>query len=554
MALTKATFAMIEGAWAYPEDYGAVGDNVADDTAALQALFTANKYVNLGDSSKIYKIFGKITPQSGTTVVAGGAAIRQTKNLTEIFNVENKSNLHFSGVYFIGVGTDFVNNDSNPYAAAIFGLTAISDLVVDDCKFYNFGHAGIKLQNASNVKVTNSTFVGPGAAVLTPVTDGANYGICPDTGCKNVLIANNSIKEFAQGLRIEGTEDLTVSGNVITNIIGQHGMYIGSQMKRVSVTGNVIRDVDLIGIKVQAQNTGVKNDDIAITSNTISGCGGDGIAVLNATDITVQPIQNFNVTVTGNVINDVAAYGIAIQNTNVCTVSSNVINVCGGSGISVSASTFLNIDNNVITGAQYSGIRDFSACTNVSVSGNILHNCAAGDNAGDNFGIFFQSGVALNLVNNYITDAAGGMLHGIYVAGGDQASQAIFGNQIFNSSAQAIRFASTSTALALYKDNVLIGTSGASTNNPLTPQIASASTISIPTAHDVVTVTGTTGITSVNAAGHTGHVVTLIFADAVAVTDGSNLKLAGNFTSSADDTLTLACDGTNWHEVARSAN
>lgn len=553
MALTKATFSMIEGAWAYPEDYGAVGDNSANDTAALQALFAANKYINLGNSLKTYKISGTITPQSGTTIVAGGAKIRQTANLTEIFNIENRSDISISGVRFEGVGTDFVNNDANPYAAAVFGLTSIARLSISECHFSNFGYAGVKLQNAIGVRIVDSTFVGPGAAVLTPVSSGSCYGINSDTGCKNVIIANNSIKEFAQGLRIEGTEDLTVVGNVITNIVGQHGMYIGSQMKRINVSGNVIRSCDLIGIKVQAQNTGVKNDDIVISGNTITSCE-DGIAVLNATGSSIQPIQNFTVTITGNAINDIAASGINVQNTNYCTVSGNTVNTCGGSGISLSASTFVNVANNVIVGTQYSGIRDEAACTNISISGNSLHNCAIGNHAGDNFGIFFQSGVALNLVGNYITDLSGGMLHGIYVAGGTQPSQTIYGNQIFQSSGQAIRFASTSSELALYKDNVLIGTTGASVNNPLTPQIASASTITIPTAHDVVTITGTTGITSINAAAHTGHVVTLIFAGIVTVTDGSNLKLAGNFTSSADDTLTIACDGTNWYEVARSVN
>jgi hypothetical protein len=51
-----------------------------------------------------------------------------------------------------------------------------------------------------------------------------------------------------------------------------------------------------------------------------------------------------------------------------------------------------------------------------------------------------------------------------------------------------------------------------------------------------------------------GQMVTLVFAGALTFTDGSNLKLAGNFGTSADDTITLVCDGTNWYEVTRSAN
>jgi polygalacturonase len=37
MSLTKATYSMIEGAPVNVLDFGAVGDNVTDDTAAIQA-------------------------------------------------------------------------------------------------------------------------------------------------------------------------------------------------------------------------------------------------------------------------------------------------------------------------------------------------------------------------------------------------------------------------------------------------------------------------------------------------------------------------------------
>lgn len=84
--------------------------------------------------------------------------------------------------------------------------------------------------------------------------------------------------------------------------------------------------------------------------------------------------------------------------------------------------------------------------------------------------------------------------------------------------------------------------------------VASAATITVPTVGDLINVTGTTGITSISATGQAGRRVTLVFAGALTVTDGSNLKLNGNFVTTADDCLTLVCDGTNWYEVSRSAN
>lgn len=67
---------------------------------------------------------------------------------------------------------------------------------------------------------------------------------------------------------------------------------------------------------------------------------------------------------------------------------------------------------------------------------------------------------------------------------------------------------------------------------------------------------GNVNIDTIDTCGATeaGRIVTLIFDGTPTVGDASNLKLSGAFATSADDTLTLACDGTNWYEVARSAN
>ena len=87
--------------------------------------------------------------------------------------------------------------------------------------------------------------------------------------------------------------------------------------------------------------------------------------------------------------------------------------------------------------------------------------------------------------------------------------------------------------------------------------IASAATLTLG-AGDVFVVTGTADVTSITATTEdTGRVIWLIFSGAAAttgVTDGSNLKINGNFGYTADDTMCLVCDGTNWYEVSRSAN
>jgi hypothetical protein len=83
--------------------------------------------------------------------------------------------------------------------------------------------------------------------------------------------------------------------------------------------------------------------------------------------------------------------------------------------------------------------------------------------------------------------------------------------------------------------------------------VASASSI-IPTGN-TFHVTGTTTITSITATNiKAGQVITIIFDGILTFTDGSNLKLAGNFTTSADATITLRYDGSNFYEMSRSIN
>ena len=86
--------------------------------------------------------------------------------------------------------------------------------------------------------------------------------------------------------------------------------------------------------------------------------------------------------------------------------------------------------------------------------------------------------------------------------------------------------------------------------------VASASTITLPWGRPAVDITGTTTITTINPCDTTtqNNQVILRFYGAIGVTDGSNLKLAGNLSAGAFSTLTLACDGTQWLEVARSVN
>lgn len=81
--------------------------------------------------------------------------------------------------------------------------------------------------------------------------------------------------------------------------------------------------------------------------------------------------------------------------------------------------------------------------------------------------------------------------------------------------------------------------------------VASAGALTLGDDGNVFDITGTTGITSITAKT-AGTVVMLQFDGALTITDGSNLKIRGDFITAAESTIMLYCDGTSWFEISRS--
>jgi len=84
--------------------------------------------------------------------------------------------------------------------------------------------------------------------------------------------------------------------------------------------------------------------------------------------------------------------------------------------------------------------------------------------------------------------------------------------------------------------------------------VASADPLPVPTGA-VFHVSGTTSFTNITTTNLiSGACFTMIFDGILTITDGGNLKLTANYTTSADDTLAVCFDGTNFYEVARAVN
>lgn len=187
---------------------------------------------------------------------------------------------------------------------------------------------------------------------------------------------------------------------------------------------------------------------------------------------------------------------------------------------------------------------------NITMTGTLAH--PAGTSGAPSVSIGATTQGFYNRGSTRISVAGGGSL--IEFEGGAGSYLASGGHYYFNSGALGT---SVDVSLTRYAAGVLRVTNGSTGVGVLLgggTAVASAAAMPVPTGN-VFHVTGTTNITSITSTNFVaGTVITLIFDGILTFTDGNNLKLAGNFVTTADDTITLAYDGTNWYEVARAVN
>ncbi len=539
------------------KNYGAVGNGVADDTVAVQAAINAGLRVLLGTAGDNYKITAPIVLRTGQIIIGGGATLTQGTANTEILNTEGKSNIDISGVVFVGLGTDYSESDSNR-GVAVYGSTSGANIAVHHNTFTNFGYTPARFAGQSNCSFAHNIVVGPGAAKLTATVSGRNYGVLFDVGCVGAVVADNTISGHAQGVRIEGTTLTRVTGNRIFDIVGQHGIYAGSGLTQLVIADNIITNTDLCGIKVQtADAASVDNTGITITGNSVDDAGDQGILVCSGDNggVGSRVRKCRGVTVSGNVVRNATGNGIKFDNTLDATVTGNTVRSPAQGGVVWDDCEGMVIADNLLRSCGRTALRDVVASSYITVRDNTVIDPATTNTASDDYGILIAGGSEYVIDGNVITSANAFMDYGIFIIGDINATLTLTRNVVYGAASTGLRLSAT-TALREYRGNNFNGAAAATFNDPVLAAVASANTLTLPTVHDVVRVTGTTRVDNITTNGQSGRRATLVFDDIVRFVHGNNLRLAGaaDFYSTTTDTITLACDGSLWYEVARSVN
>ncbi|MBQ1032485.1 right-handed parallel beta-helix repeat-containing protein [Micromonospora sp. C97] len=408
-ALTAAEPAMAAGSdtsVVSPKDYGAVGDGVTDDTAAVQRCLSQGRAVDFGGPGNVYLITNTLTvyqatPQilrgHGATIKAGAAA-----NLMRLGRARHSlDGLNFDGTSQPG-GVGVIIEGDAQYSSIV------------NCRFTNIGGSGVSVSSgAHHVTVTGCFFdhCGHGSTVadnnyrssiyvadadFCVVTDNrvlnCNWGIIfrGDSAAvginfytcqSNVITAVSPPVAISQGISNRYGRNGKIAGNTVigfddnsidcwgcnTTIIagnstkgGKDGVFVGDpSSSNIVVNGNTFNGPQR-GVRVFSQETVTPALVIGVTivGNTITQPTDGGVLISrnNLSQVTGITVSDNDIHVTG-----AGSYGVKVVNAELVRVLGNRIYRPLQQGIHLSGVDITEVAHNTVSDAGYQTPNTYSA-------------------------------------------------------------------------------------------------------------------------------------------------------------------------------------------------
>ena len=378
MPLTQVKGSVIDRG-VYVTDYGAIGDGVSDDTAAIQAAIAVGGTVLFPAGTYRVTSFS-ITPPANTRLVGDGAGISTiefesaTTTSKEDF-VTSNGNIEFKGL-------SLYHNGPASETAQVITLAG-DNIVIDGCEIYANDSVSVDTianafifnnSNASRVVIRDTHIHNVNRVILR---DSSSTGVVSDvqvTGCRftdlgeggvqfnfpngsitGVRVTNNYFNEFHTG-----TEQIYTGGASIKNAVFSGNVFEGAckesihieeDAQNIVVDGNTFKADGLRCVAIYENNiagTYSRPTNVVISNNTFEtgGAIGTGDGILAVEDgvgdetydnlvITGNTFQNFDHgmrlglgahRVSENII-DNCAIGLRV-NTGTPDVTDNVFNDC----------------------------------------------------------------------------------------------------------------------------------------------------------------------------------------------------------------------------------
>lgn len=325
MSLTKVSYSMINGDVVNVLDYGAVGDGVSNDTAAITAALATGKSVFFPKGTYLSGA-QTITTQGQTLFGEGAGSIIQANSASiNLFTVQADyvtfTDLRMNGIATSDSTTSFAIFTAVANPASF--LTANRLLITGASSGYGFNN-GIKLdENCNYPTVINCHF-----DRLWGQISGTGYGVLSQGNGSRIAFNN-----------FQGS-----SGR------GRHAVYIVSGASNCVVEANYVNAFNMEGISTNSIGAQAACNRNIYANNTVINCCASGNATSGAIGLYGHQQNNL---VIGNTITGSNAKGIVVDGTGFVdclnnVVSNNIVNYSYTYGIDYIAVVGGAITNNKI--------------------------------------------------------------------------------------------------------------------------------------------------------------------------------------------------------------
>jgi hypothetical protein len=363
------------------KDFGAVGDGVTDDTAAIQSAISAADEVWFPEGN--YKVTASINVNKAMTIRVDGK-IQTTRyeyqvNPPTIFlvtadnvTIEGSGSLVGPGIFTHAVITDI------QYIPSLIKVNSADNVTIQNLTLVDVPQAGVIYTDSDYIKIVNCTFVGGDTVANckdTPNVAGINYYAVYCYSSDYSLITGNKFVDddagntFAEGIFMWQTNHSEVSNNFFKNMV-DHDLYmyhpsgttVGqnnynticnniSYTTLVNITQKIGSSLKVHGIynNISGNNLLNTNSGIVLEQGSYSIISNNTISAFNAHGIIVNDLVSTNadglsyITISNNTLkaaDSSAAYGIyfrgdATYTTANCvgnSICGNTISLCGDPG------------------------------------------------------------------------------------------------------------------------------------------------------------------------------------------------------------------------------
>lgn len=379
--------------------YNAVGDGIADDTAAINQCLVDNRVVDFGGLGTTYRITDTIyvNQSEARYLVANGATIKADAAVTmmRFLNAAHEVvGLHFDGAAGLSaVGLIIESTSKNSVVESCsFVDIGWSGVIVEasftkiaSCAFRHCGHRQpppgddnqritLRVDGADHCTVVDNTITdcnwgisfrgssaNPGIsyyacrgntviAISPPVAD--SQGISTTFG-RQARIDSNTIVGFGDNsIDCHGCSGITIAGNTTTG--GKDGVFVGDEnSSNVVITGNVFTGPQR-GVRIWTSTDpslqGRLVASVTVVGNTVAAPIDGGIQAYRG-----GANQISGITITGNTVHGpgTGAYGISITGVDSSKITHNQVYRIAGEGVWLNGTDMVEVADNIIQDAGY---------------------------------------------------------------------------------------------------------------------------------------------------------------------------------------------------------